>query len=43
MAVFYNAGETKKRPGVYQRHSNVGFDSLSAAQDGICAIPVKAN
>ena len=30
MAVFYNAGETKKRPGVYQRHSNVGFDSLSA-------------
>ena len=43
MAVFFNEGETKKRPGVYQRHSNVGFDSLIGAQDGICAIPVKAS
>ena len=43
MAVFFNAGENKKRPGVYQRHSNVGFDSLAGAQDGICAIPVKAS
>lgn len=43
MAVFYNEGENKKRPGVYQRHTNVGFDSLAGAQDGICAIPVQAS
>lgn len=44
MAVFYHEGETKKRPGVYQRHTNVGFDILTnGAQDGICAIPVKAS
>lgn len=43
MAVFYNEGETKKRPGVYQRHTNVGFDTLIGAQDGICAIPIKAS
>ena len=43
MAVFYNAGETKTRPGVYQRHTNVGFDTPTGAQDGICAIPVKAS
>lgn len=43
MAVFFNEGETKKRPGVYQRHTNVGFDSITVAQDGICAIPIKAN
>lgn len=42
MAVFFNEGETKKRPGVYQRHSNIGFSAPSGAQDGICAIPVKA-
>lgn len=43
MAVFYNAGETKKRPGVYQRHTNTGFDALGSSQDGICAIPVQAS
>lgn len=43
MAVFYNEGEIKKRPGVYQRHTNVGFDALTGVQDGICAIPVKAS
>ena len=42
MAVFYNAGETKKRPGLYQRHSNVGLGTQSDVKDGICAIPVKA-
>lgn len=42
MAVFYKEGEVKKRPGVYQRHTNIGFDSIVGAQDGICAIPVKA-
>ena len=42
MAVFFNAGETKKRPGVYQRHENVGTAAVSSAQDGFCAIPVQA-
>ena len=42
MAVFYNEGESKKRPGVYQRHTNTGFDAPAGAKDGICAIPVKA-
>ena len=43
MAVFYNAGETKIRPGVYQRHVNIGQASIAGAQDGICAIPIKAS
>lgn len=43
MAVFYNEGETKKRPGVFQRYSNTGFDALSSVRDGICAIPVQAS
>ncbi len=43
MAVFYNEGETKVRPGVYQRYSNVGGSAIPGAQDGICAIPVQAS
>lgn len=43
MAVFYNVGENKTRPGVYQRHVNVGFDTLGKNHDGICAIPVQAS
>lgn len=43
MGVFFKEGETKTRPGVYQRYSNVGFDDFATAQDGICAIPVKAS
>lgn len=42
MAIFYNEGEQKIRPGVYQRHVNVGFNSLAGAQDGIAAIPIRA-
>ena len=42
MAVHYNAGETKKRPGVFQRNTNTGFNSNAGAKDGICAIPVQA-
>lgn len=42
MAVFYKEGERKTRPGIYQRHTNTGFDSLAGAQDGICAIPVRS-
>lgn len=43
MAVFYNPGEQKIRPGVYQRHVNIGTRSVVGAQDGICAIPIKAS
>lgn len=43
MAVFYREGEVKKRPGVYQRHTKVGFNTIAGAQDGYCAIPVKAS
>lgn len=43
MAIFYNEGEIKKRPGVYQRHTNAGNAISASAQDGICAIPVQAN
>ena len=42
MAIFYNEGEVKTRPGVYQRHTNTGFNRLVGASDGICAIPVQA-
>ncbi len=43
MAVFYNEGEVKVRPGVYQRYSNIGLSPTPGAQDGICAIPVQAS
>lgn len=43
MAVHFNEGETKKRPGLFQRYSNNGNDTLAGAKDGICAIPVKAS
>ena len=42
MAVFYNEGENKIRPGVYQRHSNIGLGALVGARDGIVAIPIQA-
>lgn len=42
MAVHYNEGEVKTRPGVYQRQSNVGLSAAISARDGICAIPVRA-
>lgn len=42
MAVFYNEGETKTRPGVYQRYTNVGLAATPGAQDGICAIPIRS-
>lgn len=43
MAVFYNIGEKKSRPGVYQRHVNSGSGVSVGSQDGICAIPVQAS
>ena len=41
--VFYNEGETKIRPGVFQRHTNIGFNSPISSQDGYCAIPIQAS
>lgn len=43
MAVFFNEGETKVRPGVYQRHTNIGFNAVISSQDGYCAIPIQAS
>ena len=43
MAMFYKEGETKTRPGIYQRYENVGISPMGSTQDGICAIPVRAN
>lgn len=43
MAIFFNEGEHKSRPGLYQRHSNSGFNTPVSSQDGYCAIPVKAS
>ena len=43
MAIFYKEGEVKIRPGVYQRYENIGQSALVSAQDGICAIPVRAS
>ena len=42
MPVFYNEGEIKKRPGLYQRHTNIGNSVMASVMDGICAIPVQA-
>ncbi|MGN0999694.1 MAG: phage tail sheath subtilisin-like domain-containing protein [Faecousia sp.] len=42
MAIFYNEGENKVRPGVYQRHENIGFNATISSQDGYCAIPIQA-
>lgn len=42
MPVFYNEGEIKKRPGLYQRHTNIGNSVMASVADGICAIPVQA-
>lgn len=43
MAIFFKEGEKKTRPGIYQRYENVGQSALVSAQDGICAIPVRAS
>lgn len=43
MAIFFAEGESKTRPGVFQRYSNIGFDTVTGGRDGICAIPVQAN
>lgn len=42
MAIHFNEGEVKKRPGVFQRQSNIGVSIAGGAKDGICAIPIRA-
>lgn len=42
MAVQYKAGETKIRPGFYERYSAVGQGADTGARDGMCAIGIKA-
>lgn len=43
MAIFYKEGESKIRPGIYQRYENAGANPLVTAQDGYCAIPVRSS
>lgn len=43
MAISYREGETKVRPGLYQRQENVDQNTNILARDGICAIPIKAS
>lgn len=43
MAIFYNVGENKVRPGVFQRYTDNAHSTLVGATDGICAIPVQAS
>ena len=43
MAIFFNEGEIKVRPGVFQRHTDRGYTTPAPTYDGICAIPVQAN
>lgn len=37
MGIFFTPGETKKRPGIYQRYENIGIPQGAGAINGICA------
>ena len=43
MAQLFKAGETKIRPGVYYRYSNVGGAATPGAMDGVNAIVINAS
>ena len=43
MGIFFTPGETKKRPGIYQRYENVGTPQGAGAINGICAAVFKSN
>lgn len=43
MGIFFTPGETKKRPGIYQRYENTGTVELAGAINGICAAVLKSN
>lgn len=37
MGIFFTAGETKKRPGIYQRYENIGSTPAAGALNGVAA------
>jgi hypothetical protein len=43
MGIFFTVGETKKRPGIYQRYENIGGTAAAGASNGIAAAVIKAN
>lgn len=43
MGYFYNKGERKTRPGLYQRYENRGKDPVASAMVGVCAIVIQAD
>ena len=43
MGYFYNKGERKTRPGLYQRYENRGMDPVASAMVGVCAIVIQAD
>ena len=42
MAIYFNEGEQKIRPGNYKRYSTEA-EIITGARDGICAIPIRAS
>lgn len=43
MGYFFNKGERKERPGLYQRYENRGMDPVAGAMVGVCAITIQAD
>lgn len=43
MGAFFTAGETKVRPGVYQRYENNGGGTVAGALNGVVAIAITSN
>ena len=43
MGYFFNKGERKTRPGLYQRYENRGKDQVVGAMVGVCAIVIQAD
>lgn len=43
MGIFFSVGETKIRPGIYQRYENRGTSAIAGAVNGIVAATYKSN
>lgn len=43
MASFFTIGEKKTRPGVYFRYENYGLPPIAGADDGVCAVTIRAD
>ena len=43
MGYFFNKGERKERPGLYQRYENRGMNPVAGAMVGVCAITIQAD